>query len=209
MKSYNVNTNNIFLFVYFTLTEIRPVDRPDVLSKFFRDSNCVDKHNQARQSELALEKKWVTNDPYFRLGTTVVGVTTVDTLNLMTHHNLFPRHITNKYYTNDEKMSTITFAGTLCGQLLKMADEIESKRENNKRQRAIFEIESSDEYSDEDEIDETITYNNGKNVIISRCTFIESKEDRDGNCHSLCKFPVVQTGIKKKKGNCSTMYGMR
>ena len=35
---------------------VRDVDRPDVISCFFKDSNCVDKHNQARQFELGLEK---------------------------------------------------------------------------------------------------------------------------------------------------------
>ena len=30
-------------------TEIRNVDRPMMLSTFFRDSNCVDQHNHARQ----------------------------------------------------------------------------------------------------------------------------------------------------------------
>ena len=33
------------------------VDRPVAALEFFKRSNCVDKHNQARQHELALEKK--------------------------------------------------------------------------------------------------------------------------------------------------------
>ena len=36
---------------------VRLVDRPAVISEFFGNSNVVDKHNQARQYELALEKK--------------------------------------------------------------------------------------------------------------------------------------------------------
>ena len=32
------------------------IDCPDVISRFFKESNCVDKHNQARLFELALEK---------------------------------------------------------------------------------------------------------------------------------------------------------
>ena len=31
-------------------------------------------HNQVRQYELTLETKWVTQDPYFRLYTTIVGI---------------------------------------------------------------------------------------------------------------------------------------
>ena len=58
----------ISLLTYFYFfSEVRLVDRPDAVSKFFRDSNIVDKHNQSRQFDLALEKKWVTNNPYFCL----------------------------------------------------------------------------------------------------------------------------------------------
>ena len=45
----------------------RHVARPHVISQFFRYSNCVDVHNQARQFELALERSWVTHEAYFRL----------------------------------------------------------------------------------------------------------------------------------------------
>ena len=38
----------------------------------------MDIFNQARQFDLALEKKWVTQNPYFRLYTTEVGSTLVD-----------------------------------------------------------------------------------------------------------------------------------
>jgi hypothetical protein len=52
---------------------VRNVPRPQVISDYFKDSNCVDIHNQLRQYAVKLEKKWVTCDPYFRLFTTVVG----------------------------------------------------------------------------------------------------------------------------------------
>ena len=39
----------------------------------------VDNHNQRRQHELGLEEVWVTTDAYFRIFTTVIGITTVDT----------------------------------------------------------------------------------------------------------------------------------
>jgi hypothetical protein len=45
------------------------VNRPDLISKLFEASNIIDKHNQARQAELALEKCWLTQNPYFRLHT--------------------------------------------------------------------------------------------------------------------------------------------
>jgi hypothetical protein len=56
----------------------RSVPRPDVISKYFNDSNVVDSHNQSRQFGLALEKQWVTQDCYFRFDTTLIGMTVTD-----------------------------------------------------------------------------------------------------------------------------------
>ena len=41
---------------------------------YFKYSNYVDVHNQARQFDLALENKWLTMNPYFRLYTTMLGM---------------------------------------------------------------------------------------------------------------------------------------
>ncbi len=43
------------------------VSRPQVVSNHFKYCNMVDLHNQVRQFNLALEKKWVTQNVYFRL----------------------------------------------------------------------------------------------------------------------------------------------
>jgi hypothetical protein len=56
----------------------RPVQRPQVISTYFSRSNAVDKHNQARQSELKLEKHWKTQNVWFRLACTMIGITTTD-----------------------------------------------------------------------------------------------------------------------------------
>ena len=101
---------------------VRLVDRPSVISNFFEVSNCVDKHNQARQHELALEKKWDTRDPYFRLVTTLIGINVVDTWKLSLHHLLFSR-LQLKH--NAELSVTINaFAGILTKQLLRKADNV-------------------------------------------------------------------------------------
>lgn len=52
----------------------RHVWRPEIILTYFKYSNCIDIHNQARQFDLALEKKWVTQDPYYKLYTTMVGM---------------------------------------------------------------------------------------------------------------------------------------
>ena len=54
------------------------VARPYVISRYFNYSNGVDIHNQAHQSNIALEEDWVTQNPYFRLWTTVIAMTVTD-----------------------------------------------------------------------------------------------------------------------------------
>jgi hypothetical protein len=67
-------------------TKLREVPRPEVCSLYFRHSNVIDVHNQMRQKELRLEKFWVTNCGYFRLLTTVFGITIVDCWRAYCHH---------------------------------------------------------------------------------------------------------------------------
>jgi hypothetical protein len=57
------------------------VEHPDIISNFFEGSNSIDKHNQSRQFDIALEKTWLTQDPYFRLATTLIGMNVVGTIN--------------------------------------------------------------------------------------------------------------------------------
>ena len=39
---------------------VRHVMRPQIISNYFKYSYCVDLHNQSRQFDLALEKRWIT-----------------------------------------------------------------------------------------------------------------------------------------------------
>ena len=64
----------------------RHVVRPECCSTYFKYSNVIDVLNQQRQKELRLEKFWVTNDGYFRLFTTVLGIGIVDVWNGYRHH---------------------------------------------------------------------------------------------------------------------------
>ena len=68
----------------------------NVVSSFFEHSNCVDNHNRIRQSQLALEKHWVTKDAYFRLMTSLFGIVVVDCWRAYRHHlhkNSFDKEI--------------------------------------------------------------------------------------------------------------------
>jgi hypothetical protein len=56
----------------------RPVERPEVISRYFQHSDVVDAHNHARQALLGLEKKWATQNGWFRLDCTFIGITLTD-----------------------------------------------------------------------------------------------------------------------------------
>ena len=62
---------------------MRYVARPKGLATYFKYSNGVGMHNQARQFELALEKKWITQNGFFRLYKTIAGMTLTGTWKLL------------------------------------------------------------------------------------------------------------------------------
>ena len=82
----------------------RNVDRPEVVSKFFEDSNVIDSHNHVRQFELAFEKKWLTKDPFFRLTTILIGTCVMDAWRLASAHKLINNR---KQIMDDDKKMTI------------------------------------------------------------------------------------------------------
>ena len=67
-------------------TKERSVIRPAILSQYFDISDAVDSHNHARQFLLALEKRWVTHNPWFRIDTTIIGMTVVDAWKCLQYH---------------------------------------------------------------------------------------------------------------------------
>ena len=88
----------------------RMIPRPDVLSHYFEHSNQIDKHNHARQSQLAIEKNLVTECGYFRLFCTYLGITVTDAWKLYRHALLD---------TNENKdISILSFANILTKSLL-------------------------------------------------------------------------------------------
>jgi len=56
----------------------RPVHRPECISRYFSMSKTIDVGNGVRQNELALERHWRTNDPWFRIDCTFAGITVTD-----------------------------------------------------------------------------------------------------------------------------------
>jgi hypothetical protein len=90
------------------------VERPKILSQFFECSNAIDKHNQAHQAELALEKRWLTQNPFFRLHTTIIGMNVVDCYKFADFHNF----INHQFPDKEDKMTTTSFSGFLAYQLI-------------------------------------------------------------------------------------------
>jgi hypothetical protein len=88
----------------------RNVMRLVLASRYFLGFNKVDKHNQLRQSELALEKKWRTEDGWFRLFTTLVGINAIDTMLVLRSES----HSTHPFKT----MSTRQFTEILAEELV-------------------------------------------------------------------------------------------
>ena len=48
-----------------------PVTCPHLLGRYFNACNAIENHNIMRQSDIALEKYWVTQSGYLRIATTV------------------------------------------------------------------------------------------------------------------------------------------
>ena len=182
---------------------MRQVDRPDVISKFFKDSNKVDNHNQSRQYDLALEKKWVTDDCWFCLATTHLGIGVTDTWKLAGLHHLLARH----------KETTITtFSGMLSKQLINYAKKAELMDQMNipistrSRVCAVSAVSSlsSDggkekERGEEKEEDDDQNYIQDRSkwahLIDGKC--ILTLEDANGVEHKMYKF--AQTTGKSGK----------
>ena len=74
------------------------VERLDIISKFFEASNTINKHNQQWQSDLELEKHWLTqHDPWFHLYTALIGINVEDCYMLADYHKII------NYYLPDKK----------------------------------------------------------------------------------------------------------
>ena len=84
----------------------RTITRPHMLSEYFKYSNQIDKHNHARQSQLAIEKNLITTCGYFRLWCTYLGITVTDCWKVY-------RHGLGDKMPNKE-ISILSFANILC-----------------------------------------------------------------------------------------------
>ena len=166
---------------------VRLVERPDIISNFFGDSNTIDKHNQARQFDLALEKTWLTQDPYFRLATTLIGINVVDTWKLADYHKLLNAPGTRE----DAKMSIKRFAGILCHQLVTNTSAFTST--SSRQSRMLSEI-SMPSVSTPEISDVTTSTENKENVHVP----IRSLKDNNGLLHHQVRYRVSVSKAGKR-----------
>jgi hypothetical protein len=90
----------------------RPVERLSVFSRYFSYSNVVDVHNQLRQHELDLEFTWVTQNCWFRLFTTLLGMTVTDAylaLKSGVHEGHKEKHLTISRFADELAQEMMTF----------------------------------------------------------------------------------------------------
>jgi hypothetical protein len=98
----------------------RQVEQPDIISNFYASSNIIDRHNQLRQDLLALEEKWATQDCYFHLTVTLIGMAVTDSFLLAKYHGI----IENSKQNENSVMSIRQYAGALAFQLISKANEL-------------------------------------------------------------------------------------
>ena len=91
--------------------------RPEVLNKYFDHCNVVDGDNHAHQGNLALEKCWITCNPYFMIWTTFIGMEVTDLWQI--HRSLKARTFGN--------MSIKPFANRVAFDLLQQAQALVKK----------------------------------------------------------------------------------
>jgi len=91
-----------------TLT--RMIDRPHVCHLYFSNCNAIDVLNQSRQSDLKLEKYWITTNGYFRIITSLFGITVVDAWKGYVWH-CGPNH-------RHKKINLLNFVDMLCKDML-------------------------------------------------------------------------------------------
>ena len=92
-------------------TRTRYVPHPEIVSKYFGKSNVIDSCNQSRQFDLKLEKHWLTECGYFRLCTTLFGITITDCWNGYKFHLNSTHH--------HKHMGILEFSKILCKDILR------------------------------------------------------------------------------------------
>jgi DDE_Tnp_1-like zinc-ribbon len=95
-------------------TMTREINRPNICHFLYQYLPLIDEHNKQRQSLLQLEKRWETKDPWFRLLTTLVGMSTVDMHRVYRYYEIKEM---GKTYEEVDSLRIIEFSDQIAGGL--------------------------------------------------------------------------------------------
>jgi hypothetical protein len=172
----------------------RNVDRPEVISKFFEDSNVIDTHNHVRQFELAFEKKWLTKDPFFRLTTTIIGMCVTDAWRLASVHKLINNSRKKVCIDDEKKMAIKKFSGIVAFQLISTVSTLLS--DDPMQVVSIFSVgEPKDENDDISQLNSTLSSESSGVIKVLR-----TLTDANHKPHRLVKLPRKRTENSRHKG---------
>lgn len=80
------------------------IRRPEIVDFIYRFLPVIDNHNKSRQHSLALERKWPTKNCWFRLYTTLIGMSVVDLYRLYRYNDV------QKW----DKITVVQFSDMIC-----------------------------------------------------------------------------------------------
>jgi len=167
---------------------VRFVDRPEIVSEFFMDSNIIDSFNHMRQFELAMEKKWYTHDGYFRLLTTMEAIGVTQALYLSRHHKLFETYnLCNHQESNDDMAMVKTiqikkFAGILAKQLFRKGEALAIEERVTNPQPNVGPLPS--------QITVAVTNNSDLSTLDTSIRgSTEKSKDKNGRSHQMFSLP--------------------
>jgi hypothetical protein len=169
----------------------------------------IDMHNQVRQSELALEKKWVTQCGYFRLATTLIGISVVDCWKLAMYHDKITQ----------DSMSIVKFAGVLGLQLVNYGKALPADDDTTEDQSGVHPrvISVSDRsltspmsgvtsalYSQQGEAVRVLVDANGYQHPQYQFKITVSKKGKSHCLTRWCK--ICEKGSSSGRGKCTSFY---
>jgi hypothetical protein len=94
----------------------REIDRPDIVHFLYEYLPLIDEHNKQRQSLLALEKRWLTKNVWFRILCTIVGMSVVDMHRCYRYAQI---KIEGKEQEEVDYVRVYKFTDLMCGNLVK------------------------------------------------------------------------------------------
>ena len=85
----------------YSIVSVFPVVCTRLIGRYFNDCNEIDNHNRIRQSDLALEKYWVTHGVYFRLSISVALGIGITYRKILFYHGVSEINVDKKILTRD------------------------------------------------------------------------------------------------------------